>query len=99
VCRSHTNVLWHVLPPVSDSLTPIWLGTIQLTAEVLCLQPLEGTHNAPEAAVYVQVASEEGLCQLNQQTMTLAEILRSHLQQPHVCFVMHSPICLMPIVR
>lgn len=32
----------------------------------------------------VQVASEGRLCQLNQQTMTLAGILRSHLQQPQV---------------
>lgn len=40
----------------------------------------------------VQVASEEGLCKLNQQSLTLAEILRSHLQQPHVSIVQHGQL-------
>lgn len=34
--------------------------------------------------ISTQVAADEGLCELNQQTMTLADILRSHLQQPQV---------------
>lgn len=55
---------------------------------VPCLCTAAHNHNVSAACLLLlQVAAEEGLCQLNQQTMSLADILRSHLQQPQVRYI------------